>query len=750
MAKGYEPLHISGPREGLVQQQEDFLLPNDAYPQLINAFVWRGKILRKTGAQIIGRFRRKLLSQSLGMTTVGGTFTGNIKSLLSLEGNSSIEAKSVVITIGASTYTDNGDGTLSPNGSINYATGEISFASAPVSTAVTANINYFPTLPAMGLRLRELSSINAEETVGFDTKYAYVFSSGGWQEFIPGTVWAGTDSDFFWTANYWTDTAASPSAPKLFWATNNVPNVSNPIRYTNGTTWTSFSPALDSTGTPALLLQALIIIPFRSRLVVFNTFEGTAYNTAFPYPQRIRWANIGSPLTSDAWFDDVAGKGGFLDIPTAQDIIAVGFVRDNLVIYCERSTWQLRYTGKSISPFVVEKINTELGAASTFSAIPFDTNLTGIGDKGIVECDSFESVRIDPKIPDFVFQINNTNSGPQRVQGVRDFVQKLAYWNYPSSRDGYASNTFPNYRLCYNYEEKNWAIFKDSYTVMGPYQPVDSPNWQDVNEAWEDIDYTWVQNPKLLPSVAAGNQQGYVMLLTNIEDQMTTNDPSLSIQDISGMQVIKSIDHNFMGGEIIELTGNTAGNANLLTPDGIGAVYRVIDKDTFSFARYSASTDAFTDLQNQTADPYLGNWQITIRDNFSILSKRFNRLDEGQNIQLGFVDALFPTTSAGMVTMNVYMDYNFSSPVNQYPQNNIPGSGLPDTFFNSAVPTYQERGIPSQKAYHRVSCNVRGNFFAIEWTMSNSQMASNAQEEPFQIDSQILWTRAAGKLLPNF
>ena len=42
---GYSPLKIVGMSTGLVQDREEFLLPDDAYPTLQNAYVWRERIL---------------------------------------------------------------------------------------------------------------------------------------------------------------------------------------------------------------------------------------------------------------------------------------------------------------------------------------------------------------------------------------------------------------------------------------------------------------------------------------------------------------------------------------------------------------------------------------------------------------------------------------------------------------------------------------------------------------------------------
>ncbi len=603
----------------------------------------------------------------------------------------------------------------------------------------------------MGIRSRELNSFNNEDTIAFDTVYAYQYNNG-WQEFIPGTIWTGQNSDFFWSTNYW----VGDGNQKIFWVTNFSGSGGDPIRYTNGSQWIDFAPQIDASGNR--LTQALAMLPFRGRMVAFNTLTGANLAASINNPQQIRWAAIGTPFSdvsaivttvnADAWRDDIRGQGGFLNIPTSEAIVSVGFVRDNLVIYCERSTWQLRYTGRSIAPFQIEKVNSELGAESTFSAIQFDTSLVGIGDKGIVECDSFKSERIDIKIPDLVFEFNNENNGIKRVHGIRDIQQRLCYWTYCYSPDDKAGSVFPNRRLIYNYENDSWAIFIDSLTCFGTFQPQSELTWADCDFTWAEADFMWQNRPSSFPDIVAGNQQGFIMYAGSNIDGITSNEISLYIKNITGntttATVINSPAHNLNDDQVIKITDIPAGTpfATSLN-DQIFGIVRV-DADNFELWKYNSTSKEFSDPKLDPTGVYIGGGAISIRDGFRITSKKFNFLDDGQNIQLGYIDLLMDNTEEGAFTLNTYLDYNDDSPINQVPQNS-----QDDAFFNSIIPTSMDGGISTNKNWKRVYCSVRGAFITLEYTLSNAQLVGVEQESDVQIDSQILWMRRAGKQLPS-
>lgn len=786
---GYSPLKITGSEGGLVQDREEFLLANDAYPKLQNAYIFRERILRKKGYQLLGRLQRSIDLQFNLVTGARNIFNAN-----SLEPTATLVpgTLNVIGQTDGTVYTDPlKNGSLTANfgsgtgGFINYTTGVIRITGGG-NQQLVGSIQYYPGIPVMGLRTRELQNSANDQLLVFDQNYAYFFNSGtnSFEEFIPGVEWNNhganvSGTDFFWSTNYWVSDVLIPGTAtpffttanaKLFWVTNNTGQFgagADPIRITDGNTWVDFSPPnfgqIDATN---YLVQCQSFLPFRGRMLAFNTFEGPTFGNAINYSNRIRWSTIGNPFiiyaagppATGSWRDDIRGQGGFFDIPTSEDIISVGFVRDNLVIYCERSTWQLRYTGRSIAPFQIEKVNSELGALGPFSGIQFDTSLVGIGDKGIVECDSYKSERIDIKIPDFVFKFQSTNNGPFRVHGIRDFVNRLAFWTVPLDSDwvdpiGATTPIFPTQRLLYNYENDSWAMFNDSLTCLGNYQPQSSRTWKNTALAWIQCNFPWKDNsPADAPIIVGGNQQGFVEKL----DQLNTNDVSLFIDAITSdnitATVITSPNHNMRTGFVIGISG-ILGTPFASLNGGIFSIV-VLDPNTFSLYKYNSVSGNFDIPQiDTTTTLYIGGGLINIRENFSILSKKFNFMEDGQSIQLGYLDILMSSTgisNPGAISLFVYLDYNIDNASNVYP-NNIASGSLPvyaDSFFNSVIPTVASslNKIGGTKYWQRVFCSTRANFLTIEYGFSNAQMAGIEQQQQVQIDAQILWLRKAGRI----
>lgn len=818
----YTPLYIKAPEGGLIQNRQNFILPNDAYPVLENAYVWREQLRRKSGAMFLGRLSRTFTTVNYFLTTastwsfnlldvsgyvantntanpgqvtttaphglttgdmviitgiVGATGYNNVTFTITvvdalnftvgvnaggfgayvsggywisnrplatatttpLENHAEIKPGSVTVVIaGPITLQDQGNGTLTSatpgtSGTINYVTGAVVIThTAGAGIASTLTYTYYPSLPVMGAPSQELNAINNESNLYFDQKYAYIYNNPGFSEYLPGTVWSGSDSNFFWSMNYW-----EVNQNKLLWVTNFSQSTGDPIRYTDTVTWTDFAPQIDAAGD--VLAQCLALVPFRGYTIAFNTWEGMTLAGSVNYPQRIRWSQLGTPLPTEdvnAWRDDIIGKGGFFDIPTAQDIISVGFVRDNLVIYCERSTWQLRYTGRATNPFQLEKVNTELGSGGTFSSVQFDTTLTTVGTRGIIECDSYQAKRIDIKILDLVFHFQNANNGPHRVYGVRDYINKLAFWSYPFG----TSVTYPNRRLVYNYENDSWAIFIDSYTCYGNYQPQSARKWNNTFISWEQSDFPWSDPAQFVPLIVGGNQQGFVMVL----DQMVSNQPSLSITGITGNTTtpttITVVNHNLETGAFISIQ-NIPATTPFSNLNGMNFQVNVVNANNLALYVYNPLTGEFDDQLDSPAT-YIGGGTVLVRDNFSIISKKFNFLEEGKTIQLGFIDVLLETTSSGAITLNVFSDYNETNPINQNPSN-------PDAFFNTTLPTYQISGITSTKNIQRIYCNTRGSFITLQWTLSDAQMVGVEQESFVEIDMQILYLRRGGSQLIN-
>lgn len=740
----YRPNYIASFEQdsGLNTYYEPFLIPEKAFPKLEDCYCFRGKVRKRPGLTLIGRLRR--VFSAFAITNIDSTTTTiNLFTELSLTGepNAQIKPQTIIITIAApisQTLTDvNGDGslTIAPAGlitaaNIDYNTGDLTltFSGAAGASAATLDVAYFPGLPVMGLRTQELFPINEENTIAFDTKYAYQFDSvtNAFEE-LPATTpttWNGTDYDFFWTTNFQYDTGTNKP---LFWATNsNMGATPDHIRYYNTSDWTDFEPKISDDGVTKIYLeQAQAILPYKGRLLFFNTWEGTDITNAKQYPQRVRWSWIGNVLNVDAFRSDMIGKGGFKDASTNEAIVSVEFIKDTLLVKFERSSWKLVSTGNDSDPFIFQKINTELGAESKFSLIPFDRGVFCIGNYGITTDDSVNVERIDIQIPNLVFDFSNDTEGVQRVYGIRDFTNELVYWAFPTAD---TDTTFPNKVLVYNYRNSTYAIFNDSFTCYGYFQLSENLPWSKLPYLhWSDWLSIWSSGilQSQYPLIAVGNQHGYVSYI----DDTVTNDFSLYIKSIDFSTTTPEFtipNHNLRTNDVI-IIDNIVGGGTIdpSTLNGNTYLVSVKDANTITVQGYSNGTfqDIFDLLWCDPGSLYFGAGQIMRINGLNITTKVFAPFYEaGAQCRLGYIDYLTDRTDQGQVIANVY--------VNEDPSTSMTDSALNTCLLGSSVvytkaenPILLPQQLAQKKIWHRQFIQTVAQNFQVTISMSPEQLA---------------------------
>jgi len=790
---------------GLQTSVKPWLLPDQAFSQLNNAYVFRERVRKRFGSRWIGE--SSLVSRlriNIG-TITGGIFAGNLKIILADTGftpeiGQSFSVGTIVFTV----YNPAGGDQqmLRSDGSVALATYNLTTSAFNITGVALPNatpVYFYPNLPVMGLLTYEQASINDEFVIAFDTRYSYQYVNG-WTRLAntaTASVWTGDNSEFFWGTT-WSGLNASD---KVFFVTNF--KTADRIRYFFANTWNlfnyyfSFGSQIDVTdglgdiaagaapapraigqtfvigntlftvvvAAGALAVTSLtaaaalgtgtfdistgaytfagaqansplyysdgntidtarIIVPFKNRLLLFNTVEA-----GISYPNRCRYSQIGSPLDSSAWFQDYPGKGNFIDASTTEAIITVEFVKDRLIVFFERSTWEVVYTGNQVQPFVFQKINTELGAESTFSIVPFDKICIGVGNVGIHACNGANVERIDEKIPDTVFEIHNNDQGVFRVYGIRDYYVEMVYWTFP----GINSNTtfpYPNRVLIFNYKTGTWAFNDDSITCFGYFQPVSGLTWDSETITWDDS-VTWDSGAiqAKFRQVIAGNQQGYTFIC---DADVSTNAPVLQISNITLVGTITRltvIQHNLSiqdsaaNPAYIYIQNATWSDSSDSLNNKIFKITNIIDANTFDIL--VLPVDQFTGTYN-------GGGLISRVSNISIKTKEYNfYAQQGRNAYVSKVDFMVDSTAAGQIQVEFYVSTS-TVPLlkDSEDEGELLGTGTLDTFpyIDSPLPPYTnvKAPIPFEKnavrLWHPVYFDADGQVIQLQLVMNDAQM----------------------------
>ena len=489
---------------------------------------------------------------------------------------------------------------------------------------------------------------------------------------------------------------------------------------------------------------AQIIVQFKNRMILLNTIESVA-GVSTNFPMRCRYSGVGSALSASSWMQDIPGNGNAIDAPTQEAIVTAQFVKDRLIVYFASSTYELVYTQNQTLPFAWQKINNELGAISTFSEIPFDKVVLGVDDNGIHGCNGANVERIDNKIPQFPFGINNQANGQDRVAGVRDYYNEMAYWTIGTD-DRTTSFYFPNQILVYNYINDSWATIDESFTTFGYYyQPPESVGltWGATTTPWQENSAQWNSNSSTtnnttIKAILAGNQQGFVQIL---KTENASCAPSLQITNFTvtaqGVATVSCINHNLALNDYVLFT-----NMNGLTfVDNVTPLNPVANILPNLMGRVSAdpigantpNSFQITSLDNASlpmniTGTYLGGGVAQRVSNMNILTKQYNFYTEAdRNMYLSRIDFLVDKTQNGAVLVDYLTSSTGISLVSEgigtlASPGPLPGNGTLETspYLLSTFEKFQTR------LWHPVYTYAEGECVQLQIGMSPNQMDSYA------------------------
>lgn len=743
---------IAPVKSGLKTNLKPWLIPEDSFAKLENAYMHEGRIRKRFGSLFTGTGWSSALTQPLfsrlRIALTGGAAVGITDGAGAANGTvpGSVFKVGQVFSIGDEIFTVKETGTpavMLTTGSatthtFNTTTGAYVFNGADATT----QIYFYPSEPVMGITNLETNSINNNPALAFDTQFAYQYAGGSWQAVGPtaGSQFNGINYDFFQACNW----NGLTSDLNLLFVTNfnaSIPAAAtdDPMWYYNGTAfvgWTQFQPIFIVGAN--FVRSARIILPFKDRLILLNTIEndgggGLGTNTA--HVNRCRFSHNGSPVAANAFYEPNqvgATGGGWIDAPTKEQIVSAEFIKDRLMVYFEKSTWELAYTGNSLQPFVWQKINTELGSESTFSSVPFDKAILTVGTTGIHSCNGANVIRIDDDIEQQIFEIRNDNNGPERVAGIRDYFVETVYWTFPNITYDQYANTYPTKILVYNYKYKTWAINDDSITAFGYYEQQTGTTWANNNIAWEEAGFIWGSGvlQSKFRQIIAGNQEGFIF---KIEPDMYTNERVLQITDIAAgagnIVELTIIDHNLGSSDFIRITqcqGATTLNDN---------IYQVT----------STSADTVEIQQEGFTGTYTGGGTAARVSRIDILTKRFNPyVNSGKNISIDSVDFAIQKTFAGAITID-YMPS--SSDISLVNDGIVSGAQLGTNILETApyelVPLEETQDL----LWHRVYFNSEGDSIQLRLYFSDTQMLDIEKSgSDFELEGFILNISPKGRI----
>ncbi len=471
----YQTFLISDFMTGLYEVKEPWKAPADAFTNINNMYIRRGKIQKRLGYNQYAQMNH----YQKAITGITNANPGVVTSASHGLSNGT----SVLIYDVAGMTEVNGNTYTVANAATN--TFELSGTNTTDYTPYTSDgkIATFQTNAITGIK--EFDKIDgSKELLVFDEKRVAKYNTTNevLEDIAESDVFTGDEDDLFWLTNF---------TNKAYFT-----NAVDRIKSWDGTTLAT--PDLDIDGdTSNDIGTCLIILPFKERLVLFKTTEdGTLY------PQRARWSRPADPTV---WDDTISNGGGYIDAPTGDFIVSATPLKDMIIVFFEKSTWAFKYTGNVDLPFRWEKLDSSMKIDAPHSVITFQDQAWVYGATGFVGTNGFTNFRIDTAVPDITLETELDKVSTIYAHIYDEYEQA---WILKTSSGG----TTKDGAWIWNYKEGNWTEYDVAFNCMGSYQIQNDQTWDTETRTWDEIEERWDDTSGYtgFPITLAGDYSGNV------------------------------------------------------------------------------------------------------------------------------------------------------------------------------------------------------------------------------------------------
>lgn len=193
---GYTPYLIAKQATGLETDLQPWLLPDDAYPEIFDGFVYRGVTHKRSGysyfadggeggapyceSRMVNRITLEPAKQAGVKVTapVGATYTLTLQNIPIRRGTVTIVFPGPVNVVDNGLGGFTGTGVNTATSTINYTTGVVSitFTALPAAGQVYATYDYHPGLPVMGIA-SFYTVTNVRQMLTFDTRFINIYNA---------------------------------------------------------------------------------------------------------------------------------------------------------------------------------------------------------------------------------------------------------------------------------------------------------------------------------------------------------------------------------------------------------------------------------------------------------------------------------------------------------------------------------------------------------------------------------------------